>query len=185
MTLAITVEDGTSKTTSNSYISLADAETYFESRLHITNWTEATTDNKNRALVQAARMIDRYVRYIGWKTEDTQAMEWPRAGIYYDGSKYWSDVSYQIEWEVYSVADNYIPKEIKYAQCELALTLLAGDIQALPDTAGYSSISVAGAVSLVVDKSDRVKMVPDHVMKMISHFGTLSGYSSSVNLARA
>ena len=185
MTLSLTVEDGTSKTTSNTYISLADAETYFEGRLHADNWDTAATGDKNKALVHAARMIDRYVRFIGWKTEDTQAMEWPRAGIYYDGSKYWSDVSYQIEWEVYSVDDDSIPKELKYAQCEMALTLLAGDIQALPDTAGYSEISVAGAVSLVVDKSDRVKMVPDHVMKMISHFGTLSGNSATVNLARA
>jgi len=184
MTLSIVVEDGTSKTTANSYISLADAELYFEGRLHSSVWTAAVTGIKNQALAHAARVIDRYVNWIGWKTLDTQAMQWPRAGIYYDGSKYWSDTSYQIEWEVYSVADNSIPQEIKDAQCELALVLIGSDTQKTPDTAGFKSVEISGAVSLEVDTADRVREIPAHIMRLIQHFGSLRGASGTVNLVR-
>ena len=42
----LVVEDGTGKTTANTYISLDDADTYHENRLHVSDWTGATETEK-------------------------------------------------------------------------------------------------------------------------------------------
>ena len=48
MTITIIATPGASN--ANSYVTLANAETFFESRLHKTDWTDATDANKNIAL---------------------------------------------------------------------------------------------------------------------------------------
>ena len=70
--MAISITVGT-----NSYISLADAETYFEGRLNSDSWDDASEDNKNRALVSATRNIDRQF-LEGEKYSSDQILEFPR-----------------------------------------------------------------------------------------------------------
>lgn len=184
MAVSLVVEDGTSKTDSNTYISLADANTYAEARVAVSAWTSASDDQRNRALVQAARIIDRYIYWIGWKTATTQAMEWPRAGIFYEGNgRYYASYDITLAETVYSIDDDTIPREVKDAQCELAIVLLASDTQAISDTAGFKSIAVEGAVDLEIDKKDRIKQVPHHVYLIISHLGRRKG-GATIHLMR-
>jgi hypothetical protein len=184
MAVSLTVETGAGITGANTYISLANADTYADARVAVSAWGSATDDEKNRALVQAARVLDRYVNWIGWKTDDDNVMQWPRAGIYYDGyGNYYASWDIDLADSVYSIDDDEIPQELKDAQCELALVLISKDTQALPSTAGFKSISVAGAVDLDIDKHDRVKELPVHVWKMISHLGARKG-GATVQLMR-
>jgi hypothetical protein len=184
MALNLVVEDGTSKTDSNTYISLSDADAYFEGRLNASAWTGADDATKNAGLVQAARILDQYVLWLGWLTDSDQAMAWPRAGIFYAGSgQYYASYDINLATSVYSIDDDSIPAVIQDAQCELALVLISQDTQATADTAGFKSIGVAGAVDLEVDKYDRTKEIPTHVFKMVSHLGSRKG--SVTRLARA
>lgn len=179
MAVSLTVEDGTAKSDSNTYISLIDADSYADSRIALPAWADADDDTKNRALVQAARILDQYINWLGWVADSDQAMAWPRAGIFYAGSgQYYASYDISLATSVYSIADDSIPQAVKDAQCELSLVLIARDTQAVADTAGFQTISVSGAVNLGVDKYDRVKEVPAHVFQMVSHLGSRKGSSA-------
>ena len=49
--------------TTNSYSTVAQAEVYFDARLHAGAWTGAEADDKERALIQATRILDSYVTW--------------------------------------------------------------------------------------------------------------------------
>src|ERR1043166_138769 len=87
--------------TSNSYVTLAEAETYFGDRINSSvngNWTNtsagvARTDaEKSAALVTATRRIDEE-QFRGHKASSSQALKWPRYDVYdEDGIAFVSDV---------------------------------------------------------------------------------------------
>lgn len=70
--MAVTLTVGT-----NAYISLEDAVTYFNERLHVDVWDSATEDNKSRSLIMATRHIDR-LHLSGRKKDYSQALAFPR-----------------------------------------------------------------------------------------------------------
>lgn len=84
-----------------SYTSVGETDTYFASRLHNMDWVEATDPNKQIALAEATRIIDR-LNFSGYKTSETQALEFPRNG------------------------STIVPQAIKDATAEIALALLGG-----------------------------------------------------------
>lgn len=159
MTLTLIVENGEIVDGANTYISLADAETYFEGRLHKSAWDEATEVNKKATMVQATRILDQYVKWYGSKVKSAQDRQWPMTGYA-------------------NIDSNAIPIEIKDAECELSLVLLLQDTQAISETAGYKSIAVAGTVNLEIDKSDRIEVIPSFIWKIISHLGSKKGGAS-------
>jgi len=115
---------------SNTYITLADADTYFESRLYGTSWTDATDDIKNRSLAMATRMLDDLFRFQGTKLTAAQALRWTRAGVY--------------DIDGYYVSSASIPGPIEEATCEQALELLKSDVTTSPE--------------LLTQRSDRSKL---------------------------
>lgn len=93
----------------NSYITRAEANTYFAEALHAATWDAATDENKDKALVTAFRMIDRQT-WEGEKTVSSQVQEFPRTGLTdKDGN---------------AVSSSSVPQEVKDGQAELALSLL-------------------------------------------------------------
>ncbi len=93
---------------SNSYITVADATTYFDNRLDASDWTAATADNKAAALITATSWLDT-VDFYGDRSATTQALKWPRTDVTCDGVE---------------ATASFIPREIKDATCEAALALL-------------------------------------------------------------
>jgi hypothetical protein len=70
---------------SNSYVSLADAETYFEGRPFASAWTGADQADKEQALVYATTILERE-RWAGCEGGNvqaalTQALAWPRRWV--------------------------------------------------------------------------------------------------------
>ena len=182
MTLDATIKGASA----NSYATVAEAETYFDTRLHADTWDalESGSIDKEKSLQQAARILDSYVMWLGWKSDEDQAMAWPRWGICHDGREYFECVDWALRVDgIYSVDADTIPQAIKDAQCELALYLLGTDSQAAADTAGFKRISVAGAVALEVDKIDRTMQIPGFVWHIVSHLGIKKG-GASVQLLR-
>jgi len=83
------------------YISVVDADVYFNTRLNSEVWDLADNTEKERALVTAGRAIDQ-LNYAGTRTSSTQEHQFPRDD------------------------DTEIPEDVQYACCELAHALLDG-----------------------------------------------------------
>ena len=105
--MAATIIATLKSATANSYVTLAEANTYFETVPDSTTWDNKTDDQKNRALISATRWIDG-LNFYGDRCDENQALKWPRNNHHVD------DV------ELVCTA---IPSNIKYAQYELARAL--------------------------------------------------------------
>lgn len=113
-TLVIQDDDGT-VTNANTYITEADADTYFDDRDNST-WDAATSADKITALINAWQYMDTSFTYLGCRLTAEQNTEWPRSNVYSPCG------CYLIEG---------IPTRITYAQCEYAVRALSGPL--VPD----------------------------------------------------
>ena len=85
----------------SAYCTKAEADTYFSGRLNTDAWDDATDAEKDKALIQATRIIDQ-LNFKGTKTDDSQELQFPRDD------------------------DTVVPDDIKSACSEIALALLDG-----------------------------------------------------------
>jgi hypothetical protein len=83
----------------NSYIDIYGADEYFAGRLHAESWSETSDADKEKALRQATKTIDRQP-LRGRKATDEQELAFPR------------------------YPDTELPEAVKDACCEIALALL-------------------------------------------------------------
>jgi len=60
-----------------NYGTTTKADAYFATKLVVEAWESATEDQRNRALAEASRRIDR-LKFRGSKAVATQTLEWPR-----------------------------------------------------------------------------------------------------------
>lgn len=151
----------------NSYCTLAEANTYHDSRLANSAWTSASSANQTVALVMAARVLDAMYDWVSWRTTTTQALEWPRTGVLAKN-------------ELVNIGDMVIPQELKNAQAELAFQLLSGDrtLDSDIETQGITGLS-AGPVSLSFKNEVYAKVIPDAVYNLIPYWwGTVRGRSA-------
>ncbi len=67
---------------------IADANAYFGGRLGSDAWSDASSPDKQRALVSAVRFLDRAVSWTGEQTDivTPQPLQWPRDGASCDGT---------------------------------------------------------------------------------------------------
>lgn len=119
---------------SNSYVSLADANSYFEGRPFASAWDDATDPEREKALVYATTILDRErwagAKGVTYEGAATQALAWPRR---WTPTLEW-DAAPQLvaEWFIDTSIGYYsaltVPTPIVRATCELALEILrAGD----------------------------------------------------------
>lgn len=103
--MALIVENGEGLTNAESYASIAYADAYFNARM-TANW-DSSDSHKEMLLRLATDHIDAVYgqRFKGTKGSLTQALQWPRVGVWVDGYEYPSDE---------------IPTEIMRACCEFA-----------------------------------------------------------------
>lgn len=160
---------------SNSYCTLAEANTYNSERLNTAVWDAADNATKNTALVMATRLLDSMFIWAEWSTTVEQALQWPRTGMLSANG-------------LYEIGPYEIPRELKWAEAEFARQLIASDSTANSDieTLGISSLS-AGPISLSFTGEAKAKVVPDAVKFLLpSWWFTLRGSSSRIrDLARA
>ena len=62
-----------------SYLTIVEANTYFETRLNAEAWDEASSVDRTKALAMSTRIIDQF-NYLGSKTDDSQTNQFPRGG---------------------------------------------------------------------------------------------------------
>jgi hypothetical protein len=130
----------------NSYVTIADADTYFETRIDSAEWEVADDETKEQALVTATQLIDER-HWIGAAVSSSQALAWPRKNaIYYDPR-----MGQQI-----TVANDEVPSQIKIAVYEQALHLVQNEDLIAQKTQTFESISV-GSISLSDNNNDVTK----------------------------
>jgi hypothetical protein len=141
----------------NTYCTLAEAETYMDSRLHVDAWDEAVSDDKNKGLLWATSLLDDLVTWYGWKSTTGQALRWPRTGVY------------NIDGE--SISSLQIPQFLKDATAEFAFQLLSEDrtLETNRDLMGFESMTV-GPLSLKIDPNTKKPILPMSVQNMIRNY---------------
>lgn len=127
--MAVVIDATAGGANANSFVLLTEAQTYMDARLNGSLWSAATTDNQNRALVEATREIN-LLLWLGMRASNTQALNWPRA---------WCP-NPDITYFVYNYFDStLVPQRVKDATSELAfqfINLGTTDVASLDPTLG-------------------------------------------------
>lgn len=138
---------------SNSYVTVAEADAYFADRLHSTNWINAIATDKEKALIQATKMID-FKHFMGYKTISSQLLKFPRTGIYYDGE----------------LLDSLsVPLSIMSAVFELAIYLLSDDYTTPNEISEFDNIKV-GSLNITPTKQNNNLDLPPFVNELLKPF---------------
>lgn len=98
----------------NSYVSVADADTYFNLSIFKSLWTQLSTDEKEQFLVFSTSRLDTEL-FSGSKTNVDQALQMPRKGIIDRTQVWWVDeesIPYEFTKAVLELVTEYI-KEYK------------------------------------------------------------------------
>lgn len=161
-----TVDATVGGASANSYALVADADTYFDERLHATAWTGATADDKARALIWATRMLDD-LDWLGSAAATTQALRWPRTGVY--------------DRENDLISSSVIPDDIKEALYEQALQLIGSDLTAPAGESGFSRIRV-DVIELEMARSDRTPRLVSEVFTRLDHYLVAGGQTLLVRV---
>jgi hypothetical protein len=142
----------------NSYVSIADADTYFETRIDSANWVDATDEIKEQALVTATALIDDNA-WIGSAVSSSQALAWPRKNAIYNDDRLGLQVT---------IAEDELPSRVKTAVYEQALHLVNNEDVLMGQTQTFESISV-GSISISDSNGDTTKtpMKPSTALKPI------------------
>lgn len=121
--MAAVIDATLSGASANSYVTLAEADAYFETVPNSTTWDDKTDDQKNRAIISATRWIDS-LNFYGDRCDAGQALKWPRNNY---------------EVDLIPLACDLIPQDIKYATYELARSL-ANDTDAVTGNTGTTGL---------------------------------------------
>jgi hypothetical protein len=151
---------------------VTEATNYFNGQLSpsATAWAAATADNRARALVTAARWLDRAVAWSGTKTSASQPLAWPRDNATCNGT---------------NLGTNIVPDSIVYAQFELAgLILVDPTIAVGPGTGSNIKRVKAGSAevefftgTLGTSSDTRLPLVAHDLVKCL--YGSSGGSGGS------
>lgn len=153
--MALTIVATPGSATANSYLTNAEADTYFEGHLYATDWTGASAATQDQALVMATRTLDAMYEWEQFPAATTQALQWPRSGV----------LDYL---QLSIIADTVIPVKLKEATAELAKALIVENSTANSqvETQGLTALTV-GSISLAFKDTVFAKVIPDVVRNLI------------------
>lgn len=135
----------------NSYVTVAEADTYFGDRFGADDWLALTEEVKEQLLISAMPLLETYCDWSGEKTDDEQVLEFPRNG------------------------DTVVPQAIKNGQCELALAVnTAGGVT----SSSSANLKVLKADTVQMEWMDNITKVQPYYNDYVISF--LKGYCSSV-----
>ena len=144
----------------NSYVTVAEANTFFADRLDVAAWLAADDASKAQALVTATSVLDDQ-RWIGTAIGESQPLAFPRSAYYFDprlGTQIMLDQS-------------VVPDRIVTATMHLAHHLLTND-GLLDDTGQVQDLQV-GSVSLT--NVTAPSLIPGVVRRLIKPLLVNSG----------
>lgn len=166
-----TVDATVGGASANSYVTVAEGDTYFDERLDTADWDNATADEKAQAVIMATRRLDQET-FEGVKADldpEDQALQWPRSGASgRDGHVFDNDE---------------LPTDLKHATFELALVMLGEDFLADTGLEGFEQVAV-GPLSVTPRHTQRAAELPETVRRLLRPFlMTPSAYNVRVRRA--
>ena len=183
MPLTLIKETGAGLVDANSYADVADGDAYHAGHLYASAWTAASADQKAVALVMATRLIDAEYQFGGFKSAESQALQWPRYRCPDPDRDATLGVGLLLTSENW-VPENLVPKSVVQAACELARELLIADRTAAPAGEGLKYYNDAGKQT-GYDKSDTRPIIPAVVQSLLAKYGALiKSKSGAVKLVR-
>jgi hypothetical protein len=113
--MTLIVEDGTGLANAESYVSVADANTY-HSKFGNDTWTDLDTSVKEQLLRKATDyMVAQYrLQYAGYRRYSTQSLDWPRLYVPLIDSLSANVFPQYVDFDI-------VPTTVKNACAELAL----------------------------------------------------------------
>jgi hypothetical protein len=167
MAFTFIVETGLNVTGSNTYVSIAEANTFLSANIHAyETWSNLDLDVQKQLLVWASRYIDQRAIWNGTPVYDDQNMRWPRTGAYDRDDLY--------------VLPTVIPKQVKEATMEMARYLMATERSIERDQDGLKSITV-DVIQVDFLRNYSLPEVPSSISLIIRGLGTIS--SGGTNFA--
>jgi len=138
--------------------------------------------------VFATRLIDSQFQFNGWRSNDEQALQWPRDHCP-DPDRGLS-IAIVLRLRGANFVDfDVVPKAVADATCEMARELLIADRTAAPAGEGINVATTgSGATyaSTQYSKSDTRPIIPHVAQAMLSKYGSLvASGSGTVRLVRA
>lgn len=106
--MSLEVEDGTGKSNAESYLSVDDADTYWDAHGQLSAWMTSTVAQKEEALRVGTQYIDMNYgsRWKGYRTNSGQALDFPRSDI--------------VDRDEYDVDSDDVPTKLEQATAEAA-----------------------------------------------------------------
>lgn len=157
----------------DTYLSVADADTYWSNRNNST-WSAADTADKEKALREATQFIDGAYEFIGAITSSTQVLAWPRVdaeilrgnmkGVYYNNTT--------------------IPPQIENACAELALEALSVRLRPVEEKGGAVKREKVDVIEIEYQDWAPTKKSYDFVTMLLKPL-LRSGGGSQTNLVRS
>lgn len=155
----------------NSYLTRAEAGTYFADRLYASDWSDADGEDQDRAMLMACRELNRQ-HWLGAIASATQRLAWPRTGL--------------VDAEGRVIAATVVPQAIKDAQSELALAYLREDLTRDPASSGIRRESkTVGPISKMIEYEGRApeRRLPDTVLALVQPYLAEAPCANSVRIA--
>lgn len=172
MTSALVATAGSAS--ANTYATISEAVAYQGDRPQVDDaWTAADPEDRERALLFATKLMDAKIEWAGWPTTpETQALQWPRTGLYDRLGNY--------------LATDTIPTDLKHATAELAAHLLREQESIDAGIEGVSSFEI-GPLSMSFRGSAAEKVISRMATSLLpaGWFVSIRGQSLSVPLMRA
>lgn len=128
----------------NSYVSLAEAEAYFATRIDTDAWNTAIAEDKEKALITATSLVDDRFIFLGTVAAVEQPLSWPRKGVVYHDPQRGS-------WE--QPVDTVVPSRVTRATLEQALHLLLNENVLDSSSQTFEKIQI-GSIRLEDSASD-------------------------------
>ena len=182
--MAVSIDATAGGASANSYITLAEADTFVEAMVLGTDankWSSGNTDSRNRALTAAAQRLDRE-RFLGARATDTQALQWPRTGVRKPDTyvnTYATGFPFRISDDYFT--DTEVPDQVKRAQIELAVYLKNNvDGISLGGLEDFKNVKI-GSLDVTPDKSGAVGA--DRIPPMVERYLTGLRISGPGNIA--
>jgi len=154
--MAIIVEDGTGVPGANSYVSVAELESYAADRgIEIIG-------NPEVLLIKAMDYIET-ISYCGHKASGIQPLQWPRYGVFVDG---------------YYLGATVIPLNLKQAQMQTALSIDAGvDPSAtLPREIKSATVGPVSVTYTDGSPTEIIRSVNSQLKKLICNYNAVTEF---------
>lgn len=184
MAITLVKEDGSSLVNANTYAVAADGDAYADSRLRSTDWTSATTGDKEKALAMATRVIDQEFVFNGFKTSQQQALQWPRAECP-DPDFHPSSHTYRRFGVGNWLPSDEVPRLVVDVTCEMAIQLLKAERTGDAQGAGIKKVDIAESIMVEFDgPGSQPLIVTRDVINALAKYGQPVGRPMNVKLKR-